>query len=885
MNAAGLDSSAGLAFSAYAPTPLTEAWSLARSQQGEPVERLTRRFTFVEHALRLLVSVLDAERVSLGLPAPGARDQLVDRLDRPTLGLRAAAVRALASLIVRHPDTQLRPLLEAIGSGEELTPSDQALRELITLRNTFAHELQLCPPEQTTLELLDQTTPLLRTFILGLDALKQTPLVVVERIDDRLDGRAEARILVFQGPEPRLLPLQERPSAPARRPALLTQTGALISLAPWVMFSDFGESGPAHLRTLDTWAKDGPTYSRAGASRAATPAELRDRRAEKVLSELSALPRAAQHGLAALWRRLVRQDDPQPPPYLPGYRVERLLGRGASGAVWLARDQTTLRPVALKILHPVLAESPQQRARLEREHALLRRVTHPGVARVYELLPSTPLGPVLVMEAVEGQPLDERCAERPLDPTTAARLSARVLHALGALHAMGLVHRDVKPANILIDARGEPRLVDFGVARAEGLSNITGSMDVVGTQAYAAPEQLLGGEVDGRADLFAVGRMLPTLCSADGDWGARLGRLPGALQCIVRRATQQDPASRYPNALAMQRDLEAREVEGWDGPPVGVGDLLPGGLRLLRQVDELLESVWLFAALPVAGGPEIGVLVAGGGRAGWDELARRLEACKPETRHAARCGGLRLGEDGLAYAELRGDQPELWARRLLGLPEPEQKAETKTEWSDTGRLAAAVGGVAALAAGAAATAGLSLWLRRTLVKSAEAGRVASSTPPPTPTPSAPAGPPLSRELLLRHAQGLGLLLHAIAHAARETHLDEPTWAKLCSSALDAPLRVLGQEGESWCGPVGQTLARLEGRSGLLAGITGLIQPTPSPLALKSAERAVGALSQVVDTTLSQRGALNTLPFARPATEGGWEILRIVDGARLWTRVR
>lgn len=876
MSAPVSDSGSGLAFSLYAPTPLAEAWATVRSQQGTAAERLARRWGFLEHALQLVVGVLDAERKSLGLPAPRKRSELIKRIDRPTLGQIAEAARDLARVVGASPDTELRELTDVLAPRGGPGAFERALTAIIAVRNRVIHDRNGQPSEAEAAQLLVETAGPLREVIVGLDVLKHTPIIVADQISDRHDGSQRTKLIVFQGPGPEVILLTERLTVPRRLPLLLTRNGVELWLAPWIMFSSFGESELPHLRALSGWDDQGPTYGRPGFSAEAQCPDLPPTtcsNAHTLLDGVHPATRMRHPALAALWLRIRRRDDGAAPPNLAGYRVERLLGRGASGAVWRATEEDTRRSVALKVLHPALAESHHQRERMVRERDLLRRISHPGVARVYDLIPSSPVGPVLVMEAVEGTPLHELAAERPFDPTSAAQLCAKVLDALSAIHASGLVHRDVKPSNILVDLHGAPRLVDFGVARAEDLSNLTGTVDVVGTVAFAAPEQLAGGTgapVDGRADLFALGRMLPILCSAEGDWGTRLGRLPGALQCIVRRATQEDPAQRYPNAASMQQALQDREVEGWDGPPVGVGDLLPGGLRLIKQLDELVESVWLFEASPRVGGVTVGVLIAGAGATGSDELTRRMGEATSEALHQARCGGLRSTEDGLVYAELRGDQADFWARRLLGVPEPE-KGST---WTDTNTVTAVLGGVAALAAGALGALGFGMAVREGIKKT----RGPSSTPP------AVAAEPPSRDRIVQQAFGASLLLHALAHAGREAFVEESTWAAMCASPLKAPLRVLGNEGELWCGPVGQALGRLQGRKAMLMAIAGLSVPVATPNTLKGGQQAVAGLNQVLDAALGGFKDADAPPYARRVGTA-WEVQLMRGGERTWARVR
>jgi serine/threonine-protein kinase len=193
------------------------------------------------------------------------------------------------------------------------------------------------------------------------------------------------------------------------------------------------------------------------------------------------------------------------------YRVERLLGRGGMGAVYLAFDELLGDRVALKTLdlgHP-RAPSAAAIERFKREVRLARRVSHPGVARVHDLGEHAGVH-FLTMEFVDGLDLDallER--EKQLAPVRAVRLALAIAEGLGAAHAAGVVHRDLKPGNVLLDAAGRVLLTDFGIAR--GLADEASqhrTMGPVGTPLYMAPEQVQALPVDARTDVYALGLML-----------------------------------------------------------------------------------------------------------------------------------------------------------------------------------------------------------------------------------------------------------------------------------------------------------------------------------------------------------------------------------------
>jgi serine/threonine-protein kinase len=186
------------------------------------------------------------------------------------------------------------------------------------------------------------------------------------------------------------------------------------------------------------------------------------------------------------------------------YRLVRLLGRGAMGCVYLADDLRLEQPVAIKLLYPWSGESPDQHGRLLDEVRFARSVSNANVCRVYDVGESD-AHLFLVMEHIDGINLREMLAHGALPEEQAVAVSVQICRGLAAIHEQGLLHRDLKPANVMIDADGQVRLTDFGLAVS---AEATGDSSMIaGTPAYMAPEQLLG-EVSVRSDLYAVGMVL-----------------------------------------------------------------------------------------------------------------------------------------------------------------------------------------------------------------------------------------------------------------------------------------------------------------------------------------------------------------------------------------
>ena len=186
------------------------------------------------------------------------------------------------------------------------------------------------------------------------------------------------------------------------------------------------------------------------------------------------------------------------------YRIVGQLGRGGMGTVFKAVDETLDREVAIKVLNPELADSDIIK-RFRAEATTLARLNHPEIATIYELFRSeTDL--LMVMEFVRGETLD-KLSDRlgPLPADRAAYVIDKVLAALEHAHRSGIVHRDMKPANVMVTDIGGVKIMDFGIARVRGAEHMTVDGYMMGTPAYMSPEQVLGHEVDGRADLYSVG--------------------------------------------------------------------------------------------------------------------------------------------------------------------------------------------------------------------------------------------------------------------------------------------------------------------------------------------------------------------------------------------
>lgn len=244
----------------------------------------------------------------------------------------------------------------------------------------------------------------------------------------------------------------------------------------------------------------------------------------------------------------------EPPLFAAGRRIggryvlERRLGHGGMAVVWLATDERLGRPVAIKVLSDTLSADHDYLGRFAREAKLAAALQHPNLVSVYDY--DAGERPWLVMEYVEGG--DLAALLRDGEPPPVEQLAAELLSALRHIHGAGVLHRDIKPQNVLVDRHGHARLTDFGIARPADGASLTRTGQVIGTEAYLAPEVMRGAPASERSDLFALGVVLAD-AARDGA-GAGIWKL-------ADRMRDPDPAARPESAAAALGELER------DSPP------------------------------------------------------------------------------------------------------------------------------------------------------------------------------------------------------------------------------------------------------------------------------------------------------------------------------
>ncbi len=297
--------------------------------------------------------------------------------------------------------------------------------------------------------------------------------------------------------------------------------------------------------------------------------------------------------------------------------------------VYLARDEVLDRPVAVKLMHVEMTDQPDQLERFNQEARAVAKLSNPNVVAVIDAGEDAGR-PYIVLEYVQGETLKQRISRiGALDATEALAYALEVAQGLSVAHERKMVHRDVKPQNVLIDSTGRAKLTDFGISRQLNEEGVTEAGRVLGTTDYVAPEQAMGKEVDPRSDIYSLGVVLFEMLTGDVPFEAenqigvamkhvndelpdiqhRRGDLSAASARAVERATAKNPDDRYQTIDEMSDDLQAAlEVEavrsgGATGEATSVLDALPPQRRpvVARQTSSRPAVIMLLVALLIAG--------------------------------------------------------------------------------------------------------------------------------------------------------------------------------------------------------------------------------------------------------------------------------------------
>lgn len=300
-------------------------------------------------------------------------------------------------------------------------------------------------------------------------------------------------------------------------------------------------------------------------------------------------------------------------PRIGPYELEAVAGRGSSGVVYRAFDEMSGEAVALKMLDARTLEDPMARARFARECELVGAFAHPGLVRLRAAGSIAHGQDYLVMDLADGPTLKDRLRAQPIGLRAGLALIAEAGDALGAMHAAGWVHRDVKPANLVLDEEDHPRILDFGLASragADGEARLTKAGFFVGTPLYLAPEQLVGGAPSPAMDVYALAAMLYEILVGEppfvGATEALLTRKtmddapeypgPEPIRALLKAGLSRRPADRPPDGRAWAREL--REIM----MPMGeTPDLEPA---LVPSVRPMIDAATLAESSPDSRTPE-----------------------------------------------------------------------------------------------------------------------------------------------------------------------------------------------------------------------------------------------------------------------------------------
>jgi serine/threonine-protein kinase len=323
------------------------------------------------------------------------------------------------------------------------------------------------------------------------------------------------------------------------------------------------------------------------------------------------------------------------------YRLEAKLGSGGMSTVYLARDQTLDRQVAVKVMHREMSEQADQLERFRQEARSVAKFSHPNVVSVIDAGEDGG-HPYIVFEYVEGETLKQRISRNgALDPQEAIAYAIEIARGLSVAHARNMVHRDIKPQNILIDAEGRAKLTDFGISRQLEQDGMTATGRVLGTTDYVAPEQAMGRKVDPRTDIYSLGVVLYEMLvgqvpfAADSQVGVAMKHvneeLPdvqrrrpdvsAAVALVVERSTAKDPGERYQQVSEMIDDLstalevEAARAGSTTGEATSVLDAVPPPKRKLSSRARW-SWVAIVAVLLIAGGTLLAVQLISSGDLG-----------------------------------------------------------------------------------------------------------------------------------------------------------------------------------------------------------------------------------------------------------------------------
>ena len=359
--------------------------------------------------------------------------------------------------------------------------------------------------------------------------------------------------------------------------------------------------------------------------------------------------------------------DAMEPSHPPGgashFEILELLGRGGMGEVWKARDTRLGRDVALKFIAENLAQDRANVARFEREARAAAAINHPNICTVYDV-GERDGRPFLAMELLDGETLKHRLENTRVPLDMFLDWAIQIADGLDAAHASGIIHRDLKPANLFVTARGQAKILDFGLAMLRGDADHNTLTLVAGTPTYMSPEQARGEKLDTRTDLFSFGVVLYEM--ATGSLPARLAesaskrnpQAPPELDRIIAKALEEDREVRYQHASELRADLKRLKRDS-DSKHTSTAAAIPAGRQPRR---------WIWPALAIASVPAAAVVLA------WMYIGFRaaqprgpdLVRVSPDDGHSYSFPAISPDGAFVAYLSDRSGKDELWLQQVGG---------------------------------------------------------------------------------------------------------------------------------------------------------------------------------------------------------------------------
>ncbi len=412
---------------------------------------------------------------------------------------------------------------------------------------------------------------------------------------------------------------------------------------------------------------------------------------------------------------------------IAGYRVEGVLGQGGMGVVYEATQLSLNRTIALKLLAANLGDDPAFRERFRREGLLQAQIDHPNIVTVYEA-GDTDEGLFLAMRLVRGPNLKDMIVSRELDAGRTLRILTPIADALDAAHAEGLIHRDIKPQNILVSGRDHAYLADFGLTKAPGEKSLTKTGQFVGTLDYISPEQIRGKPASKQSDIYALAAVLYECLSGvvpypkDSEAAVLYAHmsdepplvtearpeLPAALDGVIRKAMAKDPEARHSSASELMRDAEeafSRKTRAAMSPPGPIETPEEAGIRA-SEVDvgtreaRAQDSDELAAQTQAAGASADATRAAVAGDATRVGGADATRAAGPGTdgTQVAGAGGATVAAGAAAGATRMGGAPDAPTAPLpaTGFPPPQGTAVRAPARVSPGLIAALAAAVVVL---------------------------------------------------------------------------------------------------------------------------------------------------------------------------------------------